>query len=136
MSDALPKEATWNNYATHMIHTKTAQAASCGWIVGASDGVVYGNSPNAPQLSPEEAKELGSVGPGKGMMIAGNKYQTLRPFGDLFLLKKGKGGAIIAKGKKINLVAIITEEDGDKFNTQTLLDPMEKILAEFNKAGW
>lgn len=70
------------------------------------------------------------------MMIAGNKYQTLRPLGDCFLLKKGKGGAVIAKGKKINLVAIIPEEDGDKFNAQALLEPMEKYNIEFGKAGW
>jgi hypothetical protein len=135
MSSGFSKEATWDNYAKHMIHSKSAQLGSFGWIVG-QDGTVYGTSPNAPVLTQEEGKSVGTAGPGMGLTIAGTKYQILRAMEETVLGKKGKANLVILKSKQINLVAIITEEDGDKFTPNNLLGPMENIHREFGKQGW
>lgn len=135
MSEGFSKEATWDNYAKHMLYSKTAQLGSFGWIC-APDGTVYGASPNAPSLTQDEAKAIATAGPGQGLTIAGTRYQILRVMDETILGKKGKSNLAILKGKQINLIGIISEDDGDKMTVNNLLGPMENIHREFGKQGW
>lgn len=135
MSEAFSKEATWDNYAKHMLHSKTAQLGSYGWICG-TDGTVYGASPNAPALPQEEAKAIATAGPGQGLTIAGTRYQIIRAMEETIMGKKGKANLAILKGKQINLIGVISEEDGEKMTVNALLGPMENMHREFGKQGW